>query len=358
MRSVAFPALVALALCGSSTARAEPNFEEAGKHFAAAKQAFEVKHFRIAATEFQKAYDVTKDPLLLYNVGEAWEKAGEAKKAVASYRAYLRAQPKAQDRADVDKRVKAIIAKKYQIDSESAPGDDPNAAPPASEATALPSATTPPSGPPTTVPPASAPPTTTSTPPTTPPSGAPPGTPPSGSPAGGTVTPDFMKEPASGPAATSTPPTPAPASAVTTPPAPPEAPPAGFLDRTPPTKMRIVAWVGVAVTVAVLTAGAIFGLAAQSRADEITRRETFIDMMGQPKTFTADEQTTYRNLRDEGNLYNGLAIGFFSVAAATAVATTVLFVVDYKRRPAPQAMRIEPTFGPRGGGLALTWRFP
>ena len=46
--------------------------------------------------------------------------------------------------------------------------------------------------------------------------------------------------------------------------------------------MRIAAWVGVATTVAVLTAGAIFGLAAQSRADEITRRETFVDNNGQP----------------------------------------------------------------------------
>src|SRR5262249_9726401 len=59
------------------------------------------------------------DPVLLYNIGEAWQKAGEGKKAVAAYKAYLKAQPKAQDRADVQKRIKMIEDKKFKIPDQS-----------------------------------------------------------------------------------------------------------------------------------------------------------------------------------------------------------------------------------------------
>ena len=143
----------------------------------------------------------------------------------------------------------------------------------------------------------------------------------------------------------------------------PAKPPAGILDEPPATKMRIVAWVGVAVTVAVLTAGAIFGLAAQSRSDEISRRFSFVDSTGQPKPFDMTAQNDYNNLKSEGQLYNGMAIGFFAAAGALAVVTTVLFVVDYKHKKAERKSarrdipRMGPTFGKNAGGLAASWSF-
>ncbi len=78
-----------------ATASAQ-DFEAAAKHFGAAQDAFAKQHFHAAAAEFQLAYDITKDPVLLFNIGEAWQKAGEGRKAVASYKAYLKAQPGAQ----------------------------------------------------------------------------------------------------------------------------------------------------------------------------------------------------------------------------------------------------------------------
>jgi hypothetical protein len=157
------------------------------------------------------------------------------------------------------------------------------------------------------------------------------------------MTPDFLREP------------PSPAVVATK---PAEAPPVpDFIDSGKPSKMRITAWIGVAVTVAVLTAGAIFGLAAQSRADEITRRETFIDQNGQPSVFDAQAQADYKNLKDEGNLYNGLAIGFFSVAGAAAIATTVLFIVDWRRPKAHRDLAIQPLVGKDSAGVGLKWSF-
>ena len=315
MRNFAYASLALLLL--TSTARAQ-DFEAAAKHFGAAQEAFGKRFYQTAAVEFQAAFEITKDPILLYNIGEAWQKAGEGRKAVSSYRAYLKAQPAAQDRADVTKRLKLIEAKKYKIASESAPGDKEAAI----------AAVEPPlrveAPPPAPIEPAPAPAPMASQPP---------------------------------PLNSALPPSPEPEPLKTAEPAK-----TGILDELPATKMRIVAWVGVAVTVAVLTAGAIFGLAAQSRSDEISRRFSFVDSTGQPMAFDMTAQSDYQNLKSEGQLYNGMAIGFFAAAGALAIVTTVLFIVDYKHKKAERksAMRniprIGPTFGKNAGGLA-SWSF-
>src|SRR6185295_12539176 len=90
-------------------------------------------------------------------------------------------------------------------------------------------------------------------------------------------------------------------------------------------------WASVAATIALLTTGAILGLAAQSRADEISRRLNFVDSSGQPRQFDAGAKSDFDDLKSEGRLYNGLAIGFYSAAGAMAITTTVLFVVDWKQ---------------------------
>jgi hypothetical protein len=107
----------------------------------------------------------------------------------------------------------------------------------------------------------------------------------------------------------------------------------------------------------VLTAGAIFALSAQARADEITRRLNFVDANGQPATFGAMAQSDYQNYKSDGQLYNGLAIGFFAGAGALAAATIALFVVDYKRPAVKRAWNLAPSFGDKHAGLSLGWSF-
>src|SRR5437763_9896331 len=140
--------IVALTVGMSAPAMAQ-DFEAAGKHFSAAQEAFGATPFKTAAVEFEAAYGITKDPVLLYNVAESYEKAGDGKKAVASYKAYLREQPQAADKAEVQKRIKAIDAKGGKLANQSAPGDNPP--------------TTAPTAPPT--PPPTLPPPTVTTPP-------------------------------------------------------------------------------------------------------------------------------------------------------------------------------------------------
>lgn len=309
---------------GAQSAYAQ-DFDAAAKHFASAQEAFAREHFKTAAVEFQRAYDITKDPILLFNIGESWQKAGDGKKAVQAYKDYIRLQPVAQDKDQVAKRIKAIEAKRYRLVDQSAPGD----VPPAEIAQAP---TPPPAPEPAPAPPAPAPEPAPAAP----------------APAAAPVAP-APEPPPQEPTTPSDPePTPAPA------PAPKAA--AGLLDGQPPSKMRVAAWIGVATTVAVLTAGAIFGLAAQSRADEIERRFRFVDSTGQPRTFDMDQAQDYRNLKDEGELYNGLAIGFFSAAGALAITTTTLFIVDYKRQ-SRRALTVAPVLGRDQAGLQAAWRF-
>jgi hypothetical protein len=333
--------IVALTLGMSATALAQ-DFEAAGKHFSAAQEAFGAKHFKTAAIEFEAAYGITKDPVLLYNVAESYEKAGDGHKAVASYKAYLKEQPTAQDKAEVQRRIKAIEGKGYRIASQSAPGDNP------------PSTTTAPATPPpTATTPATPPPTTPATPPTTspPPLKEPVMTPPPGPPS--TLPPPGPSDTAMAP-----PPEPPPAAVVTPPPT--EAPPPpGLLDEGPTTKLRVAAWIGVAATLAVLTAGAIFGLSAESRADEINRRLSFVDTTNQPHKFDQSMQSDLQSLKSDGDLYNGLAIGFYTVAAVSAVATVTMFIVDAKRgKPEKRhAWHVAPVVGKNAGGFALGGSF-
>lgn len=320
-------------LCASA-AHAQ-DFDAAAKHFGNAQAAFGQQHFKVAAGEFEAAYSVTKDPILLYNIAESWEKAGDGKKAVARYKDYLKAQPNAGDKAEVNRRIKAIEAKKYKLVSQSAPGDEPG------------ETLTPPA-------PGTPPPATLSATPEPPPAATPgaptPATPPPG------ATPVVPEAPPATPApAPEATPAPAPEPA----PAPAPAPVTGVVEEKPSSKLRVAAWIGVAATVAVLTAGAIFGLAAQSRADEIDRQLNFVDASGAPKKFDQATQDNLTNLKSDGNLYNGLAIGFFSAAGALAITTTILFVVDWRQHKEARTakLRVAPTVGKDGAGLIAGWSF-
>ncbi|HEY1586782.1 MAG TPA: hypothetical protein VGH63_13900 [Polyangia bacterium] len=338
--------IVVATLALSATAWAQ-DFEAAGKHFSAAQEAFGAKHFKTAATEFESAYAITKDPVLLYNVAESYEKSGDGHAAVANYKAYLKEQPLAQDKAEVQRRIKAIEAKGYRLVSQSAPGDNP----PPSTATTAP---TPP--PPVATTPSTPPPTTPAPLPTPPPP-----TMPSTAPTTTQTSPPTPPMPPPSVAPESAPVPPPPAATAPEPAAVPQAtPPPGLIEEGPSSKLRVAAWIGVAATLAVLTAGAIFGLSAESRADEINRRLTFVDTTNQPHKFDQSTQSDLQSLTSDGHTYNGLAIAFYTIAAASAVATVTMFVVDAKRGSKPekkQAWHLAPVAGKNAGGLAVGGTF-
>ena len=108
----------ALALCaafvgGAASALAQqPDYEAAKRHFLTGKDLFEKHDYSRAATEFEAAYEITKDPVVLFNVGEAYEKAGKLDDSIRAYEGYLAGTPQAQDREDVEKKIDVLKAKR------------------------------------------------------------------------------------------------------------------------------------------------------------------------------------------------------------------------------------------------------
>lgn len=293
------------------------DFAAAGAHFEAAQQAFSAGKFKLAADEFQAAYSITKDPALLFNIGESWQRAGEAKKALDSYRSYLKEQPSATDRAEVESRIQALEA-------ALAPPASPTPSPTAAPTTQAPAAGTPPAGPA-----AQSPGTATAAPTSSAPNPAAPApAPTAGSPSA----------PAPGPGEQ------APAAATLTPPPAKTEPPAAAAPTpqiTPPepkaSKLRTAAWVSVASAVAVATAGAIVGLGAQNRADELRRRTTLL-VGDQPPVYDDSQRDAYETLQSDGRAYSTASIALLSVAGAAAVTGGVLFIADYLQgKKSPEA---------------------
>jgi len=96
--------LCCVGLCVAATARAEPatsddaqpspqNAAEATRAFLSGKDCFESGRFAEAKEQFQKAYLLTKDPALLYNLGQSYRKMGLCLEARQAYQQFLQAAP-------------------------------------------------------------------------------------------------------------------------------------------------------------------------------------------------------------------------------------------------------------------------
>jgi tetratricopeptide (TPR) repeat protein len=70
-------------------------------HFERGAQAYREARYREAIDAFLAAFRLDRDPGLIFNVGQAWEKLGNVREALAAYRDYLRLAPRADDRAAV-----------------------------------------------------------------------------------------------------------------------------------------------------------------------------------------------------------------------------------------------------------------
>ena len=105
-------------------APAEPSPEEAElakakEHFAKGKELFDARKFAAAVKEFKEAYRLTKNPLLLYNIGFTLDEANERDLAIFYYEKFLKdAPPEAPTRAAATKRLEALKADR---DSEELP---------------------------------------------------------------------------------------------------------------------------------------------------------------------------------------------------------------------------------------------
>ncbi|HEU5060339.1 MAG TPA: hypothetical protein VFU21_27600 [Kofleriaceae bacterium] len=253
----------------------QPDFAAAKQHYQAAEDASARGDHATAAREYGIAYDITKDPVLFFKIGQSYERAGDCTSAQVYYGRYLK---------------EGNPSEEFKKKTEEAMKSCGQAKPPA-PAGEQPAATAPPA--------------------------------------------------ATGPAVTDR----EPVGAAT-------AGPPRSLEDEEPSWQRTAAWSSVGVAIALLTTGAVLGLSAASREEDVDNLIEYRDPEGQPATYTGATRERYNDLISEGDRLESLAVVAFA-ASGVAVASAVLFFVLDARAEGSDQTALRPTAGP--GGVGVTW---
>lgn len=82
--------------------------EEAEGAFRAGQAAYDAGRFPEALSYFERVYELTNDPDVLYNVATVHDRMRHDEQALEAYRAYLEARPDSEDRDNIQARVRAL----------------------------------------------------------------------------------------------------------------------------------------------------------------------------------------------------------------------------------------------------------
>jgi tetratricopeptide (TPR) repeat protein len=113
-------------------ARAEENLAAAREHYKRGSTLYDLSRFAEAAREYELAFENKDEPILLFNIAQAWRFAGEYQRAINSYKAFLRRLPKTANRAEVEQRIVEMQkllddTKKTQLAPPTGISNDPRA---------------------------------------------------------------------------------------------------------------------------------------------------------------------------------------------------------------------------------------
>jgi len=93
---------------GATASASDANEDVARSLFQAGKAAYESGNYSDALSFFEQAYARSKRAELLYNIGQAADRLRRDDTAIESFTKYLEQTPDAANRAEVEKRVKAL----------------------------------------------------------------------------------------------------------------------------------------------------------------------------------------------------------------------------------------------------------
>jgi tetratricopeptide (TPR) repeat protein len=141
LREVAMRAVVvAIAvLAGATSARAD-NLEQAKAYFQAGVEAYDQAKYEVALREFQHAHALSHSPALYFNMAACEEHMDHFQAAALLLRQYLIEKPEADDRANVELRIKALEERDDRLHKMTEPPPEVKPVP----ATAMPATTPPP----------------------------------------------------------------------------------------------------------------------------------------------------------------------------------------------------------------------
>jgi hypothetical protein len=145
VRRVVFAAsllsLFTLALALTASPAHADQESEAKEHFKRGVKLYNLGHFQEAIPEFEKAYDLDPEPILLFNIAQSHRQNGSKERALFFYRRYLEQDPNTNKRADVEQRMKEL-AQALQQENEQKQKPPTEVSPPPGGAAATPGGTT------------------------------------------------------------------------------------------------------------------------------------------------------------------------------------------------------------------------
>ena len=90
------------------TGLAQNRDREAREHFQVGRDSFNNGDYVTAVSEFERAFELSGRPQLLYNIGTSYDRLHRWQQARDSFRRYLQALPDSLDRAEVEGRLRVI----------------------------------------------------------------------------------------------------------------------------------------------------------------------------------------------------------------------------------------------------------
>src|SRR6266545_4482365 len=93
------------------------------------RRAYNLSRWDEAVAQFEKAYQLSGDPALLFNLAQAHRQAGHANEAVRFYKTYLREQPNSPNREIAEKQLSELHAADTPSPAAPATAPPPPAAP-------------------------------------------------------------------------------------------------------------------------------------------------------------------------------------------------------------------------------------
>jgi tetratricopeptide (TPR) repeat protein len=79
--------------------------DEVKLHYQRATRAYDLQKYTEAIDEYQKAYEISGDPPMLYNIAQAYRLADQPGEAARYYRRFLQRMPNAKNRDDVERKI-------------------------------------------------------------------------------------------------------------------------------------------------------------------------------------------------------------------------------------------------------------
>jgi hypothetical protein len=275
----------------------KPDYVAAKAHYTAAEKAAKAQDWSTAAKEYGVAYEITRDPVLFFKLGNAYQLSGDCTRAVEYYERYIaEAKPSQEYETDTKSRIA-----KCNAAGRTATGDE-TAGTGVAPVTSEPAET-----------------------------------------ADGTSVPGLEENQSAGEDLVGTD-----DESVGQP---------TFFDDEP-TWQETAGWTSVGVTVAFLSASAILGLSANSREEDIDNLISYRDMNGNPAEFDETIQKRYDTLADEGEDLNTLSLVALSLAGVSAASAIVFFVLDSSNSAEEEGLStITPTITKESLGVAAGWAF-